>query len=185
MNRSYKFVIYIIVAFSVIFFTGVIIKTTIVENLNEKKESLNNTWKNIVEINDRKINYVKENLYKSERDSLLVMNNLNKEVSNDEYTFYLYKINKYLINNELDSKTKKYLIKIDLISNKLIQKYNNDVLAFNKYASSFPVIMIARNKKYKTYNTLPIIFGQPNKDPKESKKETIDWLRGMERNEGL
>lgn len=181
MKRIYKYVIYIITTFTVIFFIGLIIKIRIAENLKEKKESIDAQWKNIVEINDQKVHYIS----KYYRDSLLVKHNLNKVRSNDEYTFYLYQLNEYFMNLELDSKTKTYLIQMDSLSNKLIKKYNNDALLFNKYASSFPFIIIARNNKIKRYKTQPIIFGQPNQDPKQSKKEMIEWLKSIEEKEGL
>ncbi len=56
---------------------------------------------------------------------------------------------------------------------------------FNKYASSFPVLIISRSKKYKTYNKLPIIFGKQNTNPKVSKEETVKWQKNMEKREGL
>jgi hypothetical protein len=74
---------------------------------------------------------------------------------------------------------------MDIINNQLIKIYNDEVMSFNSYVSSFPIIIVGRSKKYKTYDKLPIVFGTANKNPKISKEKTIEWLKEMEKREGL
>lgn len=187
MRAVYKYLIFISISVIAVTLIVFVIKGNIAHNLVEKKNSIDSTWEKIVEINDSKVDYLKKNLYPLEKDTLLniIEFDKNKKESNDDYTFFLYELNNYLINAKIDLKTKMYFAKIDSINNQLIKKYNEEVMDFNKYASSFPIIIVARSRKYKTYDKLPIIFGQPNKDPKQTKREALDWLKDIEEKKGL
>lgn len=184
MRKFYKYIILILFIILTVLY---LFKVNIEKNLIEKKTSIDNTWNEIIKNNDSKIYYIKKNLQHFRKDSLSNIINFNKskEKSNDDYTFFMFQLNDYLINSKIDVKSKAYFARIDTINNHLIKRYNNEVILFNRYASSFPIIIIARKKNYKTYDKFPIVFGKENKNPKISKEKALDWLKDIEKKEGL
>lgn len=186
MRKFYKYLIIIIILFTFPI-ALYLVKVNIEKKLIEKKNSIDSTWEKIVENNDRKVDFVRKNFQAYQNDSLksIISFNKSKKTANDDYTFFLYQLNHFLINSKIDLKSRNYFIKLDRLNNQLIKKYNDEVMGFNSYASSFPIIIVARSKKYKTYDKLPLVFGETNKNPKKMKEETIEWLKDIEKREGL
>lgn len=178
----------IIVFFIIIFSIGLFFMVKIENRLILKKELLDNQWKKITKMNDHKIILLKNNimdLKKNDTLLFLINSNVNKSKCNDDYSLFAFFLNEYILKNQFDKNLIADLTKNDSIINETINEYNSEVMEFNKYASSFPIIIISRSKKYKTYNKLPIFFGKENLNPKVSKDETIKWLKEIERREGF
>lgn len=184
MRVIFKIIVFIIIVFSI----GLFFMVKIENKLIAKKESLDNQWRKITKLNDYKISLLKNNILDLKKnDTLLFLlnSNVKKSKCNDDYSLFAFYLNEYILKNEFKKDLNINLTKNDSLINQTITKYNSEVMEFNKYASSFPIIIISRTMKYKTYNKLPIIFGEENLNPKVSKEETFKWLKEIEKSEGL
>lgn len=197
MKKSVKFLFYIfIVAFGFYIIWNFVYCNIVRHSLIEKNNNIENNWSEFIKIkklkNEKTLNFIKTaDVNKEIKDSLLfyIKNKFKGEKliykSPDLSLFIIneYNINLYtmkLMNGQVlnDFKIKKLKSEMNLIikkANNLIKDYNNNVLIFNTYRSTFPNYFIANKLNLNNIDFFKIKYGVINKNPK-IKTDIEKWI---------
>lgn len=191
-------------------FVGIyfIFKTITVNNLEDKLLLLNKSWIEVVKFQNENVQLLKVLMNNTEEQTLYLDSLKTKlfeirtqiksyEECNSNLVYDQYLLNKYmlpLLNNYsrndslVDIENIEDIKRIKVVItclNKNIEEYNQNVMDYNSYRSTFPIFLIARQKGFEYKNFFEIRYGIENKDPKEILKERREWQRKIEEQYGF
>ncbi|MFA9189389.1 LemA family protein [Flavobacterium magnesitis] len=177
-------------------------------NLEDKLQTLNDNWTELLKLQDEKNNFL-EILVNNSSSNIQYIDSLNINLAeytknrrsviecNPSFVYEQYLSNKYtlplikfyskneqLVDNEKKNTLMNVANNIEKI-NKVIEKYNSSVRDYNLYYSSFPNFIIAKSYGFKRKDYFEIQYGIENIDPKIVKKERREWQRKIEIEHGL
>lgn len=197
MKKSVKFLFYIfIVVFGFYIIWNFVYCNIVSHSLIEKNNNIENNWIEFIKIkkvkNEKTLNFINMvDVNKKIKDSLLfyIQNEFKEEkliykspdlslfIINEYYTnLYTMKLMNGQVLN--DMKIKKFKSEMDLIikkANALIEDYNNNVLIFNTYRSTFPNYFVANKLNLNNIYFFKIKYGVKNKNPK-IKSNIEKWI---------
>ncbi|MEC4049001.1 LemA family protein [Flavobacterium sp. SUN046] len=198
-----------IVSIIILLFIGLYFafKSMTKNNLDEKLNYLNKNWIELLTVQDKNDKFLSILANKCPQDimyvdslnlTLLESTKTKKEIKecNPNLVYDKYLTNKYMLplmkyysDNQIGDIEKQKALKslennIDDI-NKIIEKYNSSVSDYNKYYSMFPNFILAKSYGFKRKDYFEIRYGIENKDPKIAQKETREWQKKIEMEQGL
>lgn len=114
----------------------------------------------------------------------------------EEFVYKKYLLNKYFLatfsqylNNkdlEFENKDKFSLILNDIEEqNRIISNYDGTVREYNNFIGIFPNFIIAKSNGFVRKKYFQIKLGHENKDPRTVRKETVEWIKQIEKEQGL
>jgi len=204
MKKFFKPYLIAILLFSILSVTILsIYRASVINNLENKKRIVDSSWLNIF-INCSKRIVLLENLNSIVKSKNINVGDLNilmskyrkyQNIYKSQCTLDFVKLeydlnNAYLkikdaLKNDTICKSTRnnplYDLEInDEKANFAIEKYNNQVLNYNKYISIFPNFIFAKNHGYVKRKYFNIKYGLKNDDPVIKSKESPDWAKGMD-----
>jgi hypothetical protein len=179
-------------------------KTFVIKDLKNRSNEIDKVWVSFLSkenLKNKKIFNLLE-LYEFENsDSLRLLINKNLNINdalecNEEFVYQEYLMNKYFLitfnpylkRKELlqDNKEKFESILKDIEEqNIIVENYDNNVRGYNSYIGTFPNFIIAKSNGFKKKKYFQIKFGVENKDPKQVRQETIEWIKQIEKEQGV
>lgn len=193
MKKKFSYIFLIILIFGglVVLFIS-IYKNSVINNLNEKQISTNTKWSQLYEASMERLYLMEKfSLILSESDSLkfieLIAENKDKRTKYKEGNSidfvklefdlneaFLYNLNKS--KNEIPEIINSINEENDKI-NKLVTEYNNDVKDFNRYFSTFPNFIFAKQNGISKMKYFTIKYGLKNEDPIIESKKLPEWAK--------
>ena len=183
-------------------------RTITINNLEDKLLKLEQSWIEVVKLQDENLDLVK-NLLDNVKEEVLYSDSLRMKLVDldterdvfkecDSILVYdHYLLNKYMLpllndfseNESLNEvRNQDYLGRVEMTMNKLnnsIEEYNHNVTDYNSYKAVFPNFIIAKSQGFEYKNYFEIQYGILNKDPEKIRKERREWQREIEKRHGL
>jgi|688.fasta_scaffold466833_1 hypothetical protein len=179
-------------------------KTYIVKDLNARNNQVESIWVSFIykeNLKNKKILNLLDSFEFENSDSLRLHISKNLNINdtlkcNEEFVYQEYLMNKYFMKTfNIYLKRKELLMdnkdKFDEIlkdieeQNIILENYDSNVRSFNSFIGTFPNFIIAKSNGFKMKKYFQIKFGEENKDPKQVRKETIEWIKQIEREQGV
>lgn len=179
-------------------------KSFTVADLKKRSDETNKIWKSFVTKENSKNNKIFKllesyNFKNSDSLKIYLRKNLNiseELICNEDFVYVEFLLNKHFlmtfdqhkknIDFLLDNKVVFETILDDIEEqNLIISKYDSKVRDYNAFISIFPNFIIAKQSGFKRKKYFQIKFGVENKNPKLVRHETIEWIKQIEKEQGL
>lgn len=185
--------------FTVLF---LIYKSFTISDLKKKCDNVDKIWHSFVKKenlkNKKTVNLLEFYNFKNS-DSLKIYLKKNFNYSsqcNENFVYDEYLLNKYFLmtfdpylkNKDLLLENKKKfesILKDIAEQNIIIADYDSNVRDYNTFIGIFPNFIIAKSNGFKMKKYFQIKFGEKNKDPKLVRQETLEWMKKIEKQQGL
>lgn len=179
-----------------------IYKSFTIDNLRKKSDETDKIWTSFIakeNLKNKRISELLKLFDFNNSDSLKIYlsKNINDTIKcNESFVYDEYLLNKYFLmtfNSYTNDKVilhknkdmfEKILNDIEE-QNLIIANYDSNVRDYNTFISIFPNFIIAKHNGFKRKKYFQIKFGLENKNPKQVRLETIEWIKQIEKEQGL
>lgn len=172
-----KKIIFIIIVFLLGLGYGgfILMKNTISENIKSDESEVKNSWvelkNNIITKNNKLIDSYSSDKLLVNIVSLALQSN--KEIKKSEFCNLDIVEKEFYLNQELLS-FKLSNSKLNVSLNTLVEKYNQEVLLFNRKYRSYPNRFFFKRFGYKEKEFFYLKYGEENKNPKKKKEDILN-----------
>ncbi len=191
----------VVVLLMILFF---VYRSFTISDLKKKTDEINEIWISLIATenlkNKKTLNFLETSEIKNSDSLKIYLKDYFKSNDvlecNPDFVYKEYLLNKYFlkifapylkdINLMTDNKVlfEEILNDIDK-QNLIIDSYNSNVRDYNTFIGTFPNFIIAKSNGFKMKKYFDVKFGIDNKDPKQTKLETIEWIKKIEKEHGL